>query len=93
MPLRGEGRHLRDWLHMSGHCRGIKIVLRGGRGGEVHPTSGGTELANKEFTGMLLDACAQAGAWSSTWRTAKTTTLRHSLSNTRLQGRDHRAPA
>lgn len=33
------------------------MVLEGGRSGEVYNIGGGTELTNKELTGLLLDAC------------------------------------
>jgi dTDP-glucose 4,6-dehydratase len=57
VPLYGDGRNVRDWLHVSDHCRGIDLVLRGGRPGEVYHIGGGTELSNRELTERLLAAC------------------------------------
>jgi dTDP-glucose 4,6-dehydratase len=56
VPLYGEGANVRDWLHVDDHCRGIHLVLEGGRPGEVYNIGGGTELSNKELTGLLLEA-------------------------------------
>lgn len=56
VPLYGEGTNVRDWLHVDDHCRGIHLVLAGGRVGEIYNIGGGTELTNKELTGLLLDA-------------------------------------
>ncbi|MGV9243061.1 dTDP-glucose 4,6-dehydratase [Streptomyces sp. NPDC003710] len=56
VPLYGDGRNVRDWLHVSDHCRGIDLVLHGGRAGEVYHIGGGTELSNHKLTGLLLDA-------------------------------------
>ncbi|RNL63012.1 dTDP-glucose 4,6-dehydratase [Nocardioides marmoriginsengisoli] len=56
VPLYGEGTNVRDWLHVDDHCRGIHLVLAGGRAGEVYNIGGGTELTNKELTGLLLEA-------------------------------------
>jgi dTDP-glucose 4,6-dehydratase len=56
VPLYGEGTNIRDWLHVDDHCRGIHLVLTGGRPGEVYNIGGGTELTNKELTGRLLEA-------------------------------------
>ena len=56
VPLYGEGANVRDWLHVDDHCRAIHLVLDGGRPGEVYNIGGGTELTNKELTGLLLDA-------------------------------------
>ncbi|MFJ5922101.1 dTDP-glucose 4,6-dehydratase [Kitasatospora sp. NPDC092948] len=63
VPLYGSGGNIRDWLHVSDHCRGIELAMRKGRAGEVYNIGGGTELTNKELTELLLQA---AGAdWSS----------------------------
>ncbi|MET8276459.1 GDP-mannose 4,6-dehydratase [Streptomyces sp. NPDC005096] len=42
VPLNGDGRSIRDWLHVSDHCRGIELVLRGGKAGELYHIGGGT---------------------------------------------------
>jgi len=59
VPLYGEGANVRDWLHVDDHCRGIHLVLGGGRPGEVYNIGGGTEMPNKELTARLLDACGK----------------------------------
>jgi dTDP-glucose 4,6-dehydratase len=56
VPLYGEGANVRDWLHVDDHCRGIHLVAEKGRPGEVYNIGGGTELTNKELTGLLLEA-------------------------------------
>ena len=56
VPLYGEGANVRDWLHVDDHCRGIQLVLEGGRPGETYNIGGGTELSNKALTGLLLEA-------------------------------------
>jgi dTDP-glucose 4,6-dehydratase len=57
VPLYGTGHNVRDWLHVDDHCQGIERVLTGGRAGEVYHIGGGTELTNRELTGLLLRAC------------------------------------
>lgn len=57
VPLYGDGGNVRDWLHVSDHCRGIQLALQAGRAGEVYHIGGGTELTNKELTSRLLEAC------------------------------------
>ncbi|MGH3797567.1 MAG: dTDP-glucose 4,6-dehydratase [Pseudonocardiaceae bacterium] len=56
VPLYGDGLNVRDWLHVDDHCRGIALVLERGRAGQVYNIGGGTELTNRELTGLLLDA-------------------------------------
>ncbi len=57
VPLYGDGRQVRDWLHVSDHCRGVALVLAGGHPGAVYNIGGGTELTNMELTRRLLRAC------------------------------------
>lgn len=57
VPLYGDGRNVRDWLHVEDHCEGVDLVRTGGRPGEVYNLGGGTQLSNRELTGLLLDAC------------------------------------
>ena len=57
VPLYGDGNHVRGWIHVDDHCRGIQLVLeRGGPGGIYH-ISGDTEMSNLELTAMLLECC------------------------------------
>jgi dTDP-glucose 4,6-dehydratase len=56
VPLYGDGLNVRDWLHVDDHCRGIALVLDGGRAGEIYHIGGGTELTNRELTARLLHA-------------------------------------
>ncbi|WP_010184530.1 dTDP-glucose 4,6-dehydratase [Sphingomonas sp. PAMC 26605] len=46
LPIYGDGNNVRDWLHVADHCRGIELVLRGGRVGETYNIGGGQELPN-----------------------------------------------
>ncbi|MFF2807733.1 dTDP-glucose 4,6-dehydratase [Streptomyces sp. NPDC058000] len=63
VPLYGDGLNVRDWLHVDDHVQGIEAVRTAGRPGEIYNIGGGTELTNKELTGLLLDACG--AGWES----------------------------
>lgn len=54
VPLYGDGGNIRDWLHVSDHCRGIHAVACGGVAGEIYNIGGGTELSNLELTRLIL---------------------------------------
>ena len=54
--LYGEGRNVRDWLHVDDHCRGVQIVAERGAAGESYNIGGGRELTNAELTAQLLTA-------------------------------------
>jgi dTDP-glucose 4,6-dehydratase len=46
VPLYGDGRQIRDWLHVSDHCCALREVLARGRPGESYGIGGGNERAN-----------------------------------------------
>jgi len=56
VPVYGNGKNVRDWLHVDDHCRGIHKVLTNGRAGEVYNIGGGRELTNNEITSLILSA-------------------------------------
>ncbi|NUR26103.1 MAG: dTDP-glucose 4,6-dehydratase [Catenulispora sp.] len=55
VALYGDGSNVRDWLHVSDHCRGIDLALRSGRAGEVYNLGGGTEMTNRDLVQLMLD--------------------------------------
>jgi dTDP-glucose 4,6-dehydratase len=55
MPVYGNGKNVRDWLHVDDHCRGIYAALMNGKSGEVYNIGGGQELTNLEITDLILN--------------------------------------
>ncbi|HID96577.1 MAG TPA: dTDP-glucose 4,6-dehydratase [Thermodesulfobacteriaceae bacterium] len=53
LPVYGDGLNIRDWLHVEDHCRGIELILKKGRPGEVYNIGGNTELTNIEIIRIL----------------------------------------
>jgi dTDP-glucose 4,6-dehydratase len=54
LPLYGDGRQVRDWLHVSDHCRGIECVLRKGRPGSIYNIGGGKGYRNRQVAQLIL---------------------------------------
>ena len=55
VPLYGDGRNVRDWLHVLDHCRAIDLLIDQGVEGEVYNIGGGNELMNVDLTYKVLD--------------------------------------
>jgi dTDP-glucose 4,6-dehydratase len=55
VPLYGDGRNVRDWLHVLDHCRAIDLLVDKGSNGEVYNIGGGNEVANIDLTHRILD--------------------------------------
>ncbi|PBC79305.1 dTDP-glucose 4,6-dehydratase [Streptomyces sp. TLI_235] len=85
VPLYGDGGNVRDWLHVSDHCHGIDLVLRGGRAGRVYNIGGGTEISNKELTALLLEAAGAGWDMVEHVEDRKGHDLRYSLDISRIR--------
>jgi dTDP-glucose 4,6-dehydratase len=46
IPIYGDGKNVRDWLYVSDHCKGIRLVLEQGRFGETYNIGGRNEREN-----------------------------------------------
>jgi dTDP-glucose 4,6-dehydratase len=60
LPIYGDGKQERDWLHVLDHCRGILAVLEGGRIGEVYNIGGLDVVENLTMARRLLRATGKA---------------------------------
>jgi dTDP-glucose 4,6-dehydratase len=48
LPVYGDGGQVRDWLHVSDHCRAIKSVIEKGEIGRTYLVGGGNPRTNLE---------------------------------------------
>jgi len=53
LPIFGDGRQVREWLHVDDHCRGVELVIERGRPGEVYNLGGGSQVANIDLVTRL----------------------------------------
>ena len=56
LPIYGDGKQERDWLHVQDHCAGIVAVLERGRIGEVYNIGGIDVIENLTMARRLLRA-------------------------------------
>jgi dTDP-glucose 4,6-dehydratase len=85
VPLYGDGRNVREWLHVDDHCRAISLVLDGGRPGEIYNIGGGTHLTNAELTGRLLRLCGRDESFVRRVADRKGHDLRYAVDDTRIR--------
>ncbi len=55
LPLYGDGKNVRDWLHVHDHCAAIDLVLHEGKTGEVYNIGGNNERQNIEIVKLILN--------------------------------------
>ena len=46
LPVYGDGKNVRDWIHVIDHCRGIRAAMDSGKQGEVYNFGGDAEREN-----------------------------------------------
>ena len=54
LPVYGDGRQRREWLHAEDHCAAVELVLREGEPGGVYNV-GGEEHDNLEVTSRIVE--------------------------------------
>ena len=59
LPVYGKGLNVRDWLYVEDHCKGIDMVLRHGRVGEVYNIGGFNEESNIEIVKRIITIIAR----------------------------------
>jgi dTDP-glucose 4,6-dehydratase len=55
LPVYGDGKNIRDWLHVYDHCTAIDLVLHKGKNGEIYNVGGSNEKMNIEIVELILD--------------------------------------
>lgn len=56
LPVYGDGKNVRDWLHVSDHCNAIDLIVRKGRDGEIYNVGGHNERSNLQVVKTILKA-------------------------------------
>ena len=55
LPIYGDGLQIRDWLHVSDHCRAVERILQDSPAGETWNVGGSTQDPNIAVVGMVCD--------------------------------------
>lgn len=55
LPIYGNGKQIRDWIHVFDHCRAIDMVIEKGRVGEVYNIGAENEWENIEVVKMIIN--------------------------------------
>jgi dTDP-glucose 4,6-dehydratase len=63
VPLYGDGRNERDWLHVEDHCSALHLLVDRGVLGEVYNIGANAQLPNLELTRRILEAMGRDESW------------------------------
>ena len=55
LPIYGDGKNIRDWIHVEDHCHGIYLALTKGKAGETYCFGGNEEHTNIDIVNLICD--------------------------------------
>lgn len=55
VPVYGDGKNVREWIHVSDHVRAIAFLISNGRNGETYNIGSGNEIKNIELVNLILE--------------------------------------
>lgn len=56
LPVYGDGKNVRDWIHVEDHCEAIRTVLSKGKPGDTYNIGGDCEQSNLDVVHAICDA-------------------------------------
>ena len=60
LPVYGDGKNVRDWIHVTDHCRGVLLELLKGTPGAVYNLGGNSERCNLDVVKAILRFCGKS---------------------------------
>ncbi len=64
IPIYGDGKYVRDWLHVNDHCRAIDKVVKHGEPGETYCVGGlKKDISNLKLAKMILSILGKDENW------------------------------
>lgn len=55
LPIYGDGKNVREWIHVSDHARGIQLALEEGAPGEIYNIGTGLHLSNNDLAAAIIN--------------------------------------
>lgn len=55
LPVYGDGKQIRDWIHVKEHCEAIELVMKKGKEGQVYNIGGKNEKENIEVVKTIIN--------------------------------------
>ena len=86
VPLYGDGRNVRDWLHVDDHCRAIDLLIDRAVNGEVYNVGGGNDIMNVDLTRRILAELKKPESLITRVPDRKGHDRRYCLDTTKLRG-------
>ena len=85
IPIYGHGNHVREWIHVSDHVRGIQKVLEVGLKGEIYNIGSKTHMSNVVLGSKIISIMGIQGDMKTHITDRKGHDFRYSLDSKKIQ--------
>ncbi len=85
LPLYGDGKNVRDWLHVKDHCRALDLIIDRGKEGEIYNIGARSELSNLQLAELIVKEVGASCDLISFVADRKGHDLRYALNADKLQ--------
>ena len=55
IPVYGDGKNIREWIHVEDHCRAIDVIMQTGKSGETYNVGTGNKWKNIDLVEHILN--------------------------------------
>ncbi|MGL5695175.1 MAG: dTDP-glucose 4,6-dehydratase [Peptostreptococcaceae bacterium] len=85
LPVYGNGKNVRDWLHVDDHCTAIDLIIHNGKIGEVYNVGGNNERNNLQVVKIILNQLSKSEDLISYVEDRKGHDLRYAIDATKIK--------
>ncbi len=85
LPIYGDGKNVREWIHVSDHVRGIQMVLEKGIPGEIYNIGTGSHYSNNDLASEIIKLMGLNEAMKSYVTDRHGHDFRYSINSQKLQ--------
>lgn len=87
LPIYGDGKNIREWIHVSDHSRAIAFLATKGTSGEIYNIGSGDEFDNLAIAQLILDLSASGDSRLNMVPDRKGHDFRYSLNSSKIRNR------
>ncbi|CCL27106.1 TPA: dTDP-glucose 4,6-dehydratase [Clostridioides difficile] len=85
LPIYGDGKNVRDWLHVYDHCTAIDLIVHKGKSGNIYNVGGHNERSNLEVVKTILETLGKSEDLISFVADRKGHDLRYAIDASKLE--------
>lgn len=85
VPVYGDGRNVRDWIHVRDHAKALDLLLHQGESGGVYNIGSDNERSNLELTRMILKVLGKGEEWIEYVKDRPGHDLRYAIDSTKIR--------